>query len=70
MQGTTANQVQQKYLEILSECVAFGSTFFEAEYTNRDQRFPKQLWLVVNCKGVQIYQRGAIAPIQSYSYEK
>jgi myosin X len=69
LQGTTANQVQQKYLEILSECAAFGSTFFEAEYTNRDQRFPKDLWLVVNCKGVQIYQRGAMAPIQTYSYE-
>jgi myosin X len=69
LEGTTANQVQQKYLEILSECAAFGSTFFEAEYTNRDQRFPKELWLVVNCKGVQIYQRGAVAPIQSYLYE-
>jgi len=36
---------------------------------DKDQRFPKDLWLAVNAKGVQIYQRGAVAPIQTYSYE-
>lgn len=66
----TSSQAQQKYIEILGECAAFASTFFLAEYENIDQRFPKQLWLAINSKGVQIYQRGAVAPIQSYVYEK
>lgn len=59
-------------MEILSECPAFGSTFFMAEYTGKDQRFPRHLWLAINPRGVQIYQRSreAIAPIQTYSYEK
>ena len=56
-------------MELLAECPAFGCTFFEAEYVNKDQRFPKDLWLAVNAKGVQIYQRGAVAPTQTYCYE-
>ena len=56
-------------MELLAECPAFGCTFFEAEYVDKDQRFPKNLWLVVNAKGVQIYQRGAVAPTQTYSYK-
>ena len=56
-------------MELLAECPAFGCTFFEAEYVNKDQRFSKDLWLAVNAKGVQIYQRGAVAPTQTYSYE-
>ena len=56
-------------MELLAECPAFSSMLFEAEYVNKDQRFPKDLWLAVNAKGVQIYQRGAVAPIQTYSYE-
>lgn len=68
-QGITPSQAQQKYMDLLEECPAFGSMFFEAEYVNKDQRFPKELWLAVNAKGVQIYQRGAVAPIQTYSYK-
>ena len=68
-QGITPSQAQQKYMDLLAECPAFGSMFFEAEYVNKDQRFPKDLWLAVNAKGVQIYQRGAVAPIQTYSYK-
>ena len=57
-------------MDLLSECPAFASMFFEAEYPNKDQRFPRDLWLAINSKGLQIYQRGAVAPIQTYSYEK
>ena len=56
-------------MTLLAECPAYSSTFFEAEYVNKDQRFPKDLWLAINRVGVQIYQRGAVAPIQRYSYE-
>ena len=56
-------------MEILSECPAFASTVFEAEYVNKDQRFPEELWLAINSKGVQIYQRGAVAPINTFAYE-
>ena len=63
------SQAQQKYMELLIECPAFSSTFFEAEYVNKDQRFPRDLWLAINRVGVQIYQRGAQAPIQRFSYE-
>ena len=63
------SQAQQKYMVLLAECPAFASTFFEAEYVNKDQRFPRELWLAINRVGVQIYQRGAVAPIQRYSYE-
>ncbi len=56
-------------MEILSECPAYGTTVFEAEYTHRDQRFPAQLWLAISNKGVQIYQRGAVAPINTFAYE-
>ena len=44
-QGVNTSQAQLKYVEMLQECPAFASTFFEAEYVNNDQRFPKDLWL-------------------------
>ena len=69
-QGVSTTQAQNKYMDLLSECPAFASMFFEAEYPNKDQRFPRDLWLAINSKGLQIYQRGAVAPIQTYSYEK
>lgn len=69
-QGVSATQAQHKYMELLGECPAFASMFFVAEYPNKDQRFPRELWLAINSKGLQIYQRGAVAPIQTYSYEK
>ncbi len=69
MQGVTNSQAQQKYMEILAEYPSFGSKAFEAEYTHKDQRFPSQLWLAINNKGVQIYQRGAVAPINTFAYE-
>lgn len=56
-------------MEMLQECPAFASSFFEAEYVAKDQRLPKYLWLAVNRVGIQIYKRGAVAPIQRYSYE-
>ena len=68
-QGITPPQAQQKYMELLAVCPAFGCTLFEVEHVNKDQRFPKDLWLAVNAKGVQIYQRGAVIPIQTYSYK-
>ena len=69
-QGVSSSEAQQEYMKILEDCSAYGSTFFEAEYTSKDQRFPRDLWLAINAKGVQIYQRGAVAPIQAYQYEK
>ena len=69
LNGVSASFAQQKYMEILSQCPAFGSTFFEVEYPSKDQRFPKDLWLAINCRGIQIYQRSAVAPIQTNAYE-
>lgn len=68
LQGVSVSPAQQKYMELLSDCPAYASTFFEAEYVNKDQRFPRDMWLAVNGVGVQIYQRGAVAPIQRYAY--
>ncbi len=69
LQGVSVSQAQHNYMSLLTECPAYASTFFEAEYIPKDQRFPRNLWLVINRVGVQVYQRGAVAPIQRYSYE-
>lgn len=68
-QGVSTSQAQVKYMELLQDCPAFASTFFEADYVNKDQRFPKDLWLAINRVGIQIYKRGAVAPVQRYAYE-
>ena len=69
LRGMAEEVALEEYMNILNEWPGFGSTFFNLQYTDSDDRLPRNMWLGLNVKGVQLYKRGDTRPIIEYSYD-
>ena len=69
LRGMAEEVALEEYMNILREWPGFGSTFFNVQYTDIDDRLPRNLWLGLNVKGVQFYRRGDTRPLAEHSYD-
>ena len=69
LRGMAEEVALEEYMNILNEWPGFGSTFFNIQYTDNDDRLPRNMWLGLNVKGVQLYKRGDTRPIIEYPYD-
>jgi acyl-CoA-binding protein len=69
LRGVTESVAQQKYLELIMDCPAFGYKFFAVEYNTPDKRFPNELLFGVGSKGVSFYRHDESTPMKFFPYE-
>lgn len=56
LRGVSEEEAMKDYMEILKEWPGFGSTFFNIQYTDDEERFPRNLWLGLHVRGLQLYK--------------
>ncbi|XP_066511803.1 unconventional myosin-X-like [Hoplias malabaricus] len=67
LQGMSQNHAMVKYMNLVREWQGYGSTLFSVECA--DGVYPAELWLGVSRKGVCVYKRGELWPLEIFSYE-
>ncbi|XP_070564817.1 unconventional myosin-X-like [Ptychodera flava] len=66
--GLTAEEAQEKYMNVIRRWPGYGSTIFDVE--GKEGLFLGELWIGVSGRTIAFFRRGDTKPIDEFSYEK
>ncbi|XP_077978744.1 unconventional myosin-X-like [Glandiceps talaboti] len=66
--GMSAEDAQEKYMNVVRKWPGYGSTVFDVE--GKEGLFLGELWIGVSSKMIAFYRRGDPKPIDEFTYEK